>query len=362
MSLVTFFNEPIDCLSDFDRLFDEAFNRTAGNNGRHQIQCHTTCGNGLHRSLRPTIDVHEDAEKNVITATFELPGIKKEDVNIDVHNNVLTVSGASELSSDHDEHGYVVRERRYGKFSRALRLPQGIKAEEIKAGMENGVLTSPSNPRIRAGQLAGLKSSSNFVFIAPKMSKDQSLLYLDSIQPLLPDVLNRSLEQCTRWRGCHRHYASPCCGSRCSVNGRACNLGSMQANALKTIDDLKRGDTPSSNKRSREDDALTQKARKRQRYRRGRSSTRSPVLEDDPPLFTLHTLSATTPVRKKVDITVHSASIRLTNPNSHALEHPSIPFSSLRRAFLLPTRGKTKPHWTVVLLPSDTPSPPASLV
>lgn len=48
-------------------------------------------------------------------------------MNIDVHNNVLTVSGESKVSSERDESGYAVRERRYGKFSRSVPLPQGIK-------------------------------------------------------------------------------------------------------------------------------------------------------------------------------------------------------------------------------------------
>jgi HSP20 family protein len=74
------------------------------------------------------MDVHEDKEKNTVTATFELPGLAKENVNIDVHNNLLTVSGESKISSERDEHGYAVRERRYGKFSRSIPLPQGIKA------------------------------------------------------------------------------------------------------------------------------------------------------------------------------------------------------------------------------------------
>ena len=73
------------------------------------------------------MDVHEDKEKNVVTATFELPGLTKENVSLDVHNNVLTVSGESKVSSERDEHGYAVRERRYGKFSRSIPLPQGIK-------------------------------------------------------------------------------------------------------------------------------------------------------------------------------------------------------------------------------------------
>ncbi|KAI6119095.1 hypothetical protein EV401DRAFT_1522578 [Pisolithus croceorrhizus] len=76
--------------------------------------------------------------------------------------------------------------------------------------------------------------------------------------------------------------------------------------------------------------------------------------EDDPPLFTLPSISTTSPVRKKVDITAHSRSIRFVNPSSRALE-ASIPLANITRAFLLPTRGKARDHWTVVLLCSDVP-------
>ncbi|SJK99523.1 related to Heat shock protein 16 [Armillaria ostoyae] len=89
--------------------------------------------------LRPKMDLHEDASQNVVTVTFELPGVKKDDVNIEVHDGHLTVSG--EISEENEEDAYAHRERKPGKFSRTLRLPQGIKEEEISASMENGVLT-----------------------------------------------------------------------------------------------------------------------------------------------------------------------------------------------------------------------------
>ena len=73
------------------------------------------------------MDLHEDTEKNLVTATFELPGLTKENVQIDVKDHVLSVSGESTVSSDRDDKGYSVRERRFGKFSRSLPLPQGIK-------------------------------------------------------------------------------------------------------------------------------------------------------------------------------------------------------------------------------------------
>lgn len=73
------------------------------------------------------MDIHENTEGNTVTATFELPGLKKEDVNIDVSNSRLTVSGKSERSSEHNEEGYAVKERSFGSFSRSIQLPKGIK-------------------------------------------------------------------------------------------------------------------------------------------------------------------------------------------------------------------------------------------
>ena len=73
------------------------------------------------------MDVHEDKEKNIITASFELPGLKKEDVHIDVHNSVLTVSGETKVDETKEQDGYAVRERRFGRFSRSIPVPQGIK-------------------------------------------------------------------------------------------------------------------------------------------------------------------------------------------------------------------------------------------
>jgi HSP20 family protein len=73
------------------------------------------------------MDLHYDKATNNINVAFDLPGLQKEDVSIDVHNNVLTVSGENKASSERTEGGYVVRERRYGKFTRSLSLPQGLK-------------------------------------------------------------------------------------------------------------------------------------------------------------------------------------------------------------------------------------------
>ncbi|KAK7025321.1 hypothetical protein VNI00_016103 [Paramarasmius palmivorus] len=132
---------------NFDRFFDEFFSRPRGASSSPSAQTgevaqqNNSSGNAVSQALKPRMDLHEDAEKNIVTATFELPGLKKEDVQIDIHDGRLTISGESKISEEHEKDGYAVRERRYGKFSRTLRLPQGVKEEEIKASLDNGVLT-----------------------------------------------------------------------------------------------------------------------------------------------------------------------------------------------------------------------------
>jgi HSP20 family protein len=72
------------------------------------------------------MDVHYDKDTDNVNVTFELPGAQKEDVSIDVCNNVLTVSEEDKTSSERGEGGYVNRERRYGKFARSLSLARGL--------------------------------------------------------------------------------------------------------------------------------------------------------------------------------------------------------------------------------------------
>ena len=87
------------------------------------------------------MDLHEDTQQNLVTATFELPGLSKENVSIDVHNNVLTVSGESKVVSEEeptkrDENGYyAVRERRFGRFARSIPLPPGVKVGSVHSSL-----------------------------------------------------------------------------------------------------------------------------------------------------------------------------------------------------------------------------------
>ena len=70
--------------------------------------------------------MHEDIEKNVVTATFELPGFLNDEVQINFQNGKLTVSAETKKSEDHAETGYTLRERLHGRLSRTLQLPEGV--------------------------------------------------------------------------------------------------------------------------------------------------------------------------------------------------------------------------------------------
>lgn len=127
-----------DPFYDFDR-FLETFSPLINDGGAPQTR--RAPDNNAVRRLRPRMDLHESAENNQVTATFELPGLNKEDVNIDLHNGCLAISADAKISEEYEEDGYAARERRSGKLSRSLQLPVGVKEEEITASMENGVLT-----------------------------------------------------------------------------------------------------------------------------------------------------------------------------------------------------------------------------
>jgi HSP20 family molecular chaperone IbpA len=73
------------------------------------------------------MDIRHDEKANSVTASFDLPGMQKKDVSIDIHNNILSVSGDTKETTEREEEGYALRERRYGKFSRSLSLPHGTK-------------------------------------------------------------------------------------------------------------------------------------------------------------------------------------------------------------------------------------------
>ena len=93
---------------------------------------------GRPESWVPAVDVFDTKAAVVLKA--ELPGMKVDDIQIEVDDNVLTVKGERSFEEKVDEKRYYRVERRYGSFQRSLALPQGVRADEIKATYEDGVL------------------------------------------------------------------------------------------------------------------------------------------------------------------------------------------------------------------------------
>ncbi len=103
----------------FDRIFDEWLD-------------------GRERAWTPAIDVVRENGHLVVRA--DLPGIKPEQVKIEVEDDILTVSGEHEERKDQEERNFVRRERRYGSFSRSMALPAGVDPKTIEAKTHNGVV------------------------------------------------------------------------------------------------------------------------------------------------------------------------------------------------------------------------------
>ena len=85
------------------------------------------------------LDVAEEADDYVIKAS--VPGVKPEDIDVTIADNVLTIRGESKDDQESKDENYHVRERRFGSFSRSISLPATVDADKVDANCENGVLT-----------------------------------------------------------------------------------------------------------------------------------------------------------------------------------------------------------------------------
>ncbi len=95
-------------------------------------------GNGAMRRWIPAMDLVEAGEHYVVKA--DLPGMTEADVNIEVQNDVLKISGERKTEREDKHQGFYRLERTSGAFSRALTLPEGIDPETVTATFANGVL------------------------------------------------------------------------------------------------------------------------------------------------------------------------------------------------------------------------------
>ena len=109
--------------SDMNRLFDRFFDGRGSNGNQRWI---------------PAMDLLETEDHLVLRG--DLPGLTEEDVDIEIKDNVLTVSGERKAENEEKSEGYYRVERSFGSFSRSLTLPQGVRADAVEARFDNGVL------------------------------------------------------------------------------------------------------------------------------------------------------------------------------------------------------------------------------
>ena len=119
-----------DVQSEMNRLFDEMFGGLTRRSGAQQRAQVT--------EWAPAMDVLQSDGDLMVRA--ELPGVKLEDVDITIHDRVLTISGERKLEEETERGGYYVRERRHGSFRRSMTLPEGVEEDRIRARFQDGVL------------------------------------------------------------------------------------------------------------------------------------------------------------------------------------------------------------------------------
>ena len=87
----------------------------------------------------PSVDVTETEKEFVVR--LEAPGVHKENMDVNLEGNVLTLSGRREFRKDEETEEYIWREREEGNFVRSLRMPKPVQEGKVTAMYENGILT-----------------------------------------------------------------------------------------------------------------------------------------------------------------------------------------------------------------------------
>jgi HSP20 family protein len=109
-----------------DRLFDDAFTRPLSVRDGWSM-------------ASPAIDMYQTDNDVVVKAS--IPGIKAEEVQINITGDILTLKGEARQEEDRKERSWHIREQRFGSFERSIVLPTDVKSDQAEAVFENGILT-----------------------------------------------------------------------------------------------------------------------------------------------------------------------------------------------------------------------------
>ena len=120
------FRDLISIQDRMNRLFEQTLSRSRGDEGAAAA------------TWTPAVDIYETLDTIVIKA--DLPGVVREDIEIQIDDNTLTLKGERRFSKDVQEESYLRIERTYGSFHRCFTLPATIHQEKIRAVCRDGVL------------------------------------------------------------------------------------------------------------------------------------------------------------------------------------------------------------------------------
>ena len=121
-----------------------------------------------HGAWAPSVDIFEDKEHLILEA--ELPGMNREDFEISVENNVITLRGERKFEKKTEGDNYHRVERSYGSFTRSFTLPQTVTADGATADFENGILrvSLPKREETKARRIEVAGSASEAKQIEPQ--------------------------------------------------------------------------------------------------------------------------------------------------------------------------------------------------
>ena len=130
--------DPFGDLGDWRPLFGrDLWSPFYGREGRSLLE--DVWGRGASGRLAPSVDIHEDEGHFIVTA--ELPGARREDVNVELEDDVLTIRGEKRCEREEKKEKRRFVERTYGTFSRSFTLPSHADPEQVSASLQDGVLT-----------------------------------------------------------------------------------------------------------------------------------------------------------------------------------------------------------------------------
>jgi len=164
-----FFTNPFGVMRRFHEDMDRAFAQALG--GGMMSAGDAGEGGARSASWAPLIEVKQQGNNLVVCA--ELPGLKPEEVHVEVNDNVLILRGERRNESTRDEGSVHRTERRYGQFYRAIPLPEGVQAEDAKASFQNGVLEVTMPIPEQQSKRRQIPISSGSASESPNVSADQ---------------------------------------------------------------------------------------------------------------------------------------------------------------------------------------------